>query len=624
MRERWRYAFDNFIARGTTSMLLGLGVIFGAAVILFSVIVWVAGAVPEDAQGNFARVAWMSLMRTLDPGTMGGDSGLYGVIMLGVTAVGIFILSALIGILNSGLETRLDALRKGRSLVVEHDHTVILGWSEQIFTILGELAEANASRRNACVVILADRDKVEIEDEIRGKEINLKGTRVVCRQGSPTELSDLEIVNLDDARSIVVLSPASDNPDAEVIKCVLAIVNRQGRKAEPYHIVAELRDPRNVEVAKIAGKDEVEIVLVGDLIARIIAQTCRQPGLSIVYTELLDFGGDEIYFREQPELQGKPFSDSLAAYRDATVIGLAAAGKVPVLNPPHDTPLASGDRLIVIAADDDSITYAPPAASPVQVEAIAAGEPPAPAPERTLILGWNWRTPVIIRELDNYVAPGSTVTVLAECADGEQELARDAGSRRHLKVTFTPASPTDRATLDGLNLHTFNHIILLCSDTLPVQEADANTLITLLHLRDIAEKAGKPLTIVSEMLDIRNRNLAEVARVNDFIVSDKLISLMLTQISENKQLNAVFTDMFDPDGSEIYLKPATRYVKPGVPVNFFTVLESARRRGELAIGYKLAAQASDAEQAYGVKVNPVKDDTITFGEGDRIIVVAED
>jgi hypothetical protein len=54
--------------------------------------------------------------------------------------------------------------------------------------------------------------------------------------------------------------------------------------------VAEIRDPKNYEITKIVGKDEVEIVLVGDLISRIIAQTCRQPGLSCVVAAAAYFG----------------------------------------------------------------------------------------------------------------------------------------------------------------------------------------------------------------------------------------------------------------------------------------------------------------------------------------------
>jgi hypothetical protein len=64
-----------------------------------------------------------------------------------------------------------------------------------------------------------------------------------------------------------------------------------------------------MEVARMVGKDEVELVLVGDLVARVIAQTCRQSGLSVVYTELLNFEGDEICFSEQPALVGKTIGE---------------------------------------------------------------------------------------------------------------------------------------------------------------------------------------------------------------------------------------------------------------------------------------------------------------------------
>jgi len=251
-------------------------------------------------------------------------------------------------------------------------------------------------------------------------------------------------------------------------------------------------------------------------------------------------------------------------------------------------------------------------------------QPVAPEPERALILGWNWRAPSIINALDHYVAPGSSVTVVADVDQGEAEIARECSALQHQTVTFTSGDTTDRRTLDGLAVQTYNHLIVLCYDHLDPQQADARTLITLLHLRDIAERVGHPFSIVSEMLDVRNRNLAEVTRADDFIVSDKLISLMLAQVSENKALNAVFADIFDPEGSEIYLKPATNYVKPGVAVNFYTVVESARQRGEIAIGYRLKRYADDASKAYGVVVNPDKSNQVTFAEEDRMIVVAED
>jgi hypothetical protein len=229
----------------------------------------------------------------------------------------------------------------------------------------------------------------------------------------------------------------------------------------------------------------------------------------------------------------------------------------------------------------------------------------------------------VISELDNYVAPGSSVLVVSCCEEAEKEAENMHLANQQLECRT--ADTTDRAVLDGLAVAGFDHIVLLCySDRMDIQQADARTLITLLHLRDISEKLGRPLSIVSEMLDIRNRDLAQVAKVNDFIISDNLISLLLTQISENKHLAAVFADMFDPEGAEVYLKPAARYVRPGVAVNFATVVEAARRLGESAIGYKIAAQASDSGAAFGVVVNPAKSSIVVFAEADRVIVAADD
>ena len=97
----------------------------------------------------------------------------------------------------------------------------------------------------------------------------------------------------------------------------------------------------------------------------------------------------------------------------------------------------------------------------------------------------------------------------------------------------------------------------------------------------------------------------------------------MAQVSENKHLNAVFNDLFDSEGSEIYLKPARDYVTSGQPLNFYTVVEAARRRGEIAIGYRQITNANNSAEQYGVVINPKKSQMMTFASEDRIIVVSE-
>jgi hypothetical protein len=111
------------------------------------------------------------------------------------------------------------------------------------------------------------------------------------------------------------------------------------------------------------------------------------------------------------------------------------------------------------------------------------------------------------------------------------------------------------------------------------------------------------------------------------IVSDKLISLLLTQISENAHLTAVFDELFAADGSELYMRPAADYVQLEQSITFSTLVESAMRRGEVAIGYRRMDDVEDGDgggSGLGVYVNPAKSKSIVLSESDRVVVLAED
>jgi voltage-gated potassium channel Kch len=621
------------MSKGPIALIGWLFIASAILIVLVSLVVVALGIGPEE-KGTFVDIAWASLMRTLDAGTMGGDEGPWSFLlaMLIVTFGGIFIVSILIGVLTTGIEGKLEQLRKGRSFVAEQGHTVILGWSSQIFTLISELIAANENQKQSCIVILAEKDTVEMQDEIRSKIGKTGRTRVVFRTGSPIDMDDLKIVNHPKARAIVILAPETDDPDFYVIKTILALTNDANRTPESCHIVAVIRDTKNFEVARLISGDKVKLVLAGEMMARIMAQTSRQSGLSIAYTELLDFGGDEIYFKEEPALFGKTFAETLMAYEDSAVIGIRFKDGRLQLNPPTETRVENGDALIVISEDDDTIRLSGLTEYKVESSAIQQSAPKPLAAEGTLMLGWNERAPSIIKELDNYVGPESHITVVHGTSVDIEAVPQNGNgdhALRNLAVSFKTGDTTDRQTLEALGVDSYDHIIVLStseegSTSVNHQEADARTIITLLHLRDMSDKSGQDLAIVSEMLDIKNRQLAQVTRADDFVVSDNLLSLMLSQISENAELSEVFQDLFDPEGSEIYLKPAEEYVQMDTPLNFYTVVEAARRRNQIAIGYRLQHEAYDADKSFGVRINPPKSLQTTYAPGDRIIVLAED
>jgi len=620
--EKLRYWFDNSMSRGTSALIAWLCVATVAMIVLFTVLVTLFGLRTEkdgsdDVQG-FVREMVQNLFHALDPGTVAGDGGgswRFLVTMLLLTVGGLFIVSALIGVIATGIDAKLADLRRGRSTVLEKDHTVILGWSDSIFTIVRELTLANESRRKPVIVVLADRDKVEMEEILRAKVPDLRGTRVICRSGSPMDLDDLALSSHPSARSVILLAPeTSDDPDSEVIKTLLALTHAG---PDGPRIVAEIRNPTNLEAARLVGADRTVLLDIRETVAKLVVQTSRQSGAAAVYTELFDYGGDEIYFLEGHALPADAtYADALLAYELAGVIGVISADG-PKLNPPPETPMA-GCTLIVVAEDDSTLRGEPDALVRPDPTRLGTSFGFEEHPTRAVLIGWNERAPIVLRELDKYAPAGSGLTVVTSY--GPEQLP----AMTNLDVHVVSASTTDRATLERHVTADLDQVIVLCySDDLEAQAADARTLVTLLHVRDILAGMDSVTPVVSEMLDDRNRVLAQVAHVDDVVVSGEIVSLLVTQLSEDHRLEAVFSELLGDEGSEIYLRPAEWYVEPGAEVDFATVLAGATRRGETAIGYKSEA-LSDGTGSFGVRVNPAKSETFRVIPGDRVVVLAED
>jgi voltage-gated potassium channel Kch len=369
-RARFRYWFDNSFASGPLVMIGWLGLATVLLILLATGIVVLVHGIPAGDQ--VWQVFWNILSQALTPNPVDSANSLsYLLVMLGVTLGSLFMVSILIGTLTGAIERKVEDLRKGRSRVLESGHTLILGWSPQIFTILSELMIANENKKNARIVILADKDKTEMEDELHARVETIGHTRIICRSGSPIDITEIEIASPHEARSIIILPTESDDPDSVVIKTVLALTNNPARRQKPYHIVTQIRDPKNLDVIRIIGqRDRVQAMLTGDLIARVTAQTSRQGGLSTVYTELLNFGGDEIYFTREPTLVGKTYGEALLAYETSAVMGMKKGAGDASLNPPMDTLIEADDQLFAMSSDDDTFVVSGLASFPVDESVI--------------------------------------------------------------------------------------------------------------------------------------------------------------------------------------------------------------------------------------------------------------
>ena len=601
-------------------MMMWLAVVTALLVVLAGVILAIADISINGEQG-FIEGAWAALLRTLDPGTMGGDAGWpFRIIALVVTLGGVFIVSTLIGLIATAMSQKLEELRKGRSPVIESGHTLILGWSPKLMTVITELMIANENEDYSSVVVMSHHDKVWMEDQIREKVDHNGKTRVICRTGDVSDPGDLDLVDPMRSKAVIVLSPEGERSDADVIRTVLALMQHD-LELDNLNVVVEMIDEKNAEALGMAVGGRVTTVVSSDVIARITAQVCRQSGLSAVYQDLLDFAGDEIYFALVPETTGMTFGTTLVAFESSSILGLRFADGRIELNPPMDTVLAEGDAVIAIAEDDDKVIFTGAHETTVDV----TDRPPNPKleEEHLLIVGWNFFGPRLLDQLNNYLAEGSEVHILYDPAYVDDPNVNGEQAPR-LRLTAGAGDTSQEGPLRrAFEERPIDHVIVLCyRNGLSVAESDARTLMTLLQLRRIAKTAegrtDTDISIVTELLDVKDVQLARVANPDDFVVSEQLASLLITQLAENPELGAVFADLFDSFESELMLKPARMYVPLDTSMRFADVVSAARGFQEIAIGYRRHGPGADDGE---IVINPPKSKEIELTERDSLIIL---
>ena len=594
-------------------MLLWLGAATVVTLLVSSVLLTLFGVeLGGSEDGSWLEGFWQSTMRILDPGTMSGDVG-WGrrLLALLVTMFGVLIAGTLIGIIAAGVEMRLEAMQRGRSEIVESDHVVILGASPRLAGVVEQLALAGRSRHQNVIVILADREPAELSHEIRDATSDLHGARLVIRWGDPTSVADLDIVALHAARSIIVLAE-DDAGDSDAVKSVLAIgVALGGHGAVP--VVVELGDAQVAQSLVQACGNTVHPIIPDQAIARVAAYAMRGPGLFQVIQELLDFRGPDLYVRFLPELTGTRFGDAVLAYGSAKPIGVMSADGAVELSPDADLVVDGSTRLVFIADNDQPLVGSPSSAAPT-----ASGVPRPVIREQhlqhVLIVGWNRLARQLVEELDNSAAPGSTVTVVYDPGHLDGDVAV---SCRNVALTLTPS---EVRTVQLADHHAepgaLTSILLLAyRHSMSAAEADTRTLLNLMVVRrELGVRKIAP-TVVVELLDAGNIDLAPTHDSDDFVISDAIASSMIAQLAEMPERRPAFLQLYAGSGTGIGT------ITPDVLgiahiTTFAAVARNAYARDLIAIGWSRGPEHGNA-----LTLNPYADDSIEFVAGDKIVVI---
>lgn len=609
-RQRLRYRFDNSLSRGPLVLIGWLGIVVVGIVVAAAVVGRFLLGAGAGAGGGFFEVIWQSLSRVLDSGAFEAETAWPSrLVWFVVTLLGILIGGSLIGLIAASIDRRVEDLRKGRSPVLETGHTLILGWSARLPVIVKELTVANESLTRPAIVILAARDVGDMAAELRDRVGDTRNTRVVCRSGNPWQPAHLQLANIGSARSVIIL--AAEQGDAAVVKTVLA-VKTLDPDFSTANVVAEFAHPEHALTVRTITRGAVRTVNSDDVIAQVTAQACHQSGLAAVFRELLDFDGSEIYFADTSDLVGHSYGEALLAFDRCSVIGRFTRDRFVELNPPPCTVFEAGDQVIAVAEDDETLLFT--GFRQVPVPAAASPERGVEAPVRVLIVGWSGFGPVVVRELDEFLPADSLIEVSVDPALADpRDLEETTLANATLHVSLTAGGPEELQYLEAMRR--FDQVIVLgYRDRLSVDDADSRTLLTLLTLREMwPVDTVPPVRIIAQLLDQANAALADTTGVDDFIVSDALASLMLAQLSERSELQAVFDDLFDPDGAVIELRPAHRFV-PDAGVRYEEVVAAGAALGMSVLGWRIDATGE-------VVVNPPKAGKVHLRAGDQVLVV---
>ncbi|KAG4914191.1 hypothetical protein JHK82_054772 [Glycine max] len=507
------------------------------------------GVTTED----LAHCLWLSWTYVADSGNHASSQGIGPrLVAVSISFGGMLIFAMMLGLVSDAISEKFDSLRKGKSEVVEQNHTLILGWSDKLGSLLNQLAIANESLGGGTVAVMAERDKEEMELDIAKMEFDFKGTSVICRSGSPLILADLKktcqrhdvppgllpslvmtrstirnqsvfgdesdlemgqtclwrkclSVSVSKARAIIVLAEDgnADQSDARALRTVLSLTGvKEGLRG---HIVVELSDLDNEVLVKLVGGDLVETVVAHDVIGRLMIQCARQPGLAQIWEDILGFENCEFYIKRWPQLEGMQFEDVLISFPAAIPCGIKVAsygGKI-ILNPDDSYVLQEGDEILVIAEDDD--TYAPASLPTVWRGSLPKDFVYPKSPERILFCGWRRDMEDMIMVLDASLAHGSELWMFNDVPEKEREKkltdgGLDINRLENISLVNREGNAVIRRHLESLPLESFDSILILADESVEDSaiQADSRSLATLLLIRDIQARRLPYVSMASQ------------------------------------------------------------------------------------------------------------------------------
>ena len=639
---RLRYILERQLVKGAHYQLMVVAVFIGLISLIGGWLAW-PSAGPDVP---LADSVWWAFLRLTDPGYLGDDEGTWRrIVSTALTVMGyVVFMGTLVAIMTRWLISSMTTLEQGLTPVTLRNHVVILGWTNRTLPLVQEILDTGGGihrllkareAKRLRLVILADEVNSARVQELRDTPgIGRRGKDIILRSGTPLHPEALHRVASMQAAVVMIPGRAQGSThlvtgDMETIKALLTLQAHGQLSGQPLpYVVAEIEDVRKLNIMRRAYPGPMEIIASDAIVGRLMAQSIIHPGLPEFFAEVMSVHeGNELYVRSTDTCQGMTLAEVASGCPAAVLCGLLRPEGdtwTSRLNADSSEVVRPGDKLVMLARqyeDADPVrkvvkglprlerraSVPLPVAEPVQAEL------------RVLILGWNHRLPALIDELATYAPLRFRVQMLSTFDAERQREAVQQYSDRAASVVCEHRQGDFmlEGVLKRLLERDWDSILLISSDQLDSgEEADARAMVGYMVVDELLKGRSRRPQVLLELSDPANEALVVRNRAES-IISPMILSHLMAQIAQRRELRIVFEELFTAGGAEIVYRSQQDY--PMHSVNNFADLEAvAALQGETAMG---VYRHEPDEQGRRLLLNPPRDATLKLREGDQLVIL---
>jgi len=597
LKDRFNYWLDKKMSKGTVSIIRLLSLTVLSVVVFVSILIIVF-----KLRDSFFAAFWDSLATIVNAWMPSSEDGQIGYLALNtLTAiVGLLFTSILIGVVSSAIEEKLNELRSGNSIVLEKDHTVILGYNFGEHGLLRQLILASEGKKRT-FVIFTDLEKTELEQDLQNNVEIPDNIEVICRHGDITNINNLKCCAIDKAK-VIIINALNDN---RRIKAVLAVsmLKKEYPQCKADIISCVSSDRYLLPQNKIEKKNMI-MLKTDDIMAKMIARTSTEPGLSLAFKELLNFEGNELYFEQNNAFYGKSVFQLARIIDNAVLVGIKHEGETQ-LNPDRDRIVEQGDEILLFEIRKGS--YFINDAGKKNVTERISNHLEKENKGKLFIFGNNVLLKTILKELPDDV---KDITIIKK---QEDTLDLNGVDTKRFILNIIEQNYDENL---GYIASQAGHIVILTDRQMEREDSDIQNILLLLKLMDLKERMDYNYNITVELNMENSYNVSLRNSSIDYIVGSNIASLILAQMSENPGLESVFAELLSKKGNELYSKS----LKPFNLADRHDYSYAGLKQIVLSYGYTLLGYFHNNEMHLNLKST----DRVQFDIKDRLIVLGKE